>query len=331
MDLDAGWEARLDAYTDGLAAALRSAGWCGSTEAMGRYCLGLLLPGERKSMEPMAARIDPDHVQAQFFSLQRLITDSAWDHQAVLDAVRNFCLPQILTQGRLEAWIVDGTTFPKQGTHSVGVAHQYCGNLGKTCNCQEAVSISLANHFAGLPVAYRLYLPQEWTDDPARCKTAGIPKDVVFRKKWLLVEWPTEESKPTRYWLSTMPANIPIRDLVDMANLRWRIEQDYEELKQDVGLGDFDMGKEISPGILPMGTATASRPVCGSTLQPVPLGTGISGSAKRTRSGRLDCALSHDAANIIVPKSTSALAMACRQTYGAIALSMRFFLRSGYL
>jgi hypothetical protein len=116
VDLDAGWESRLDAFTDGLATALRSAGWCGSTEAMGRYCLGLLLPGERKSMEPMAARIDPEHVQAQFSSLPRLITDSVWDHQAVLDAVRNFCLPQILTQGCLEAWIADGTTFPKQGT-----------------------------------------------------------------------------------------------------------------------------------------------------------------------------------------------------------------------
>ena len=134
-------------------------------------------------MEPIAARLDPEHVQARYASIQRLITDSEWDDQALLGAVRDYCLPLIIEQPQLEAWVVDDTTFPKKGTHSVGVAHQYCGNLGKQANCQDAVSLSLVNHHAGLPVAYRLYLPREWTDDPMRCRDAGVPGDVVFQKK----------------------------------------------------------------------------------------------------------------------------------------------------
>ena len=131
MCLDDGWEERLDRYTDLLVKALRATGWCGSVEAFCHYCLGLLLPGERKSMEPIAARLDPEHVQACYSSIQRLITDSVWDHQVLLDAVRTHCLPLVTAKNPLEAWIVDDTTFPKKGDHSVGVAHQYCGNLGK--------------------------------------------------------------------------------------------------------------------------------------------------------------------------------------------------------
>ena len=337
-------------------------------------------------MEPIAARLDPEHVQACYSSIQRLVTDSVWDHEALLGAVRDYCLPLLTSRNPLEAWIVDDTSFPKKGDHSVGVAPQYCGNLGKQANCQDAVSISLANHHAGLPVAYRLYLPEEWTDDPARCKAAGVPESVAFQKKWeiaqslvdhllreevpqapfladagygavaafrrgltergfsyvvgiretdlvwppgwaplppatkppgrgrpktqslmrqnpdlpaltamafakalpkeawqevpwrqgtkgvlksrfaaarvrpaagsykrgtdrvytvpeeewLLVEWPDGEPDPTRYWLSTLPDSTPIADLVDLAKLRWRVEEDYEDLKQEVGLGDFE-------------------------------------------------------------------------------------------
>ena len=103
-------------------------------------------------MEPIAARIDPANVQPRYSSIQRLITDSAWDYQALLGAIRDYCLPLLNAKHQLEAWVVDDTTFPKKGTHSVGVAHQYCGNLGKQANCQDAVSISLVNHHAGLPV-----------------------------------------------------------------------------------------------------------------------------------------------------------------------------------
>ena len=285
MCLDDGWEERLDRYTDLLVKALRATGWCGSVEAFCHYCLGLLLPGERKSMEPIAARLDPEHVQACYSSIQRLITDSVWDHKVLLDAVRTHCLPLVTAKNPLEAWIVDDTTFPKKGDHSVGVAHQYCGNLGKQENCQDAVTISLANHHAGLPVAYRLYLPEEWTDDPIRCKAAGVPASVTFKKKWeialdlvdhlqkedvpqvsvsrvrpaagcynrkseaiyripeeewLIIEWPEGEPDPTKYWLATVSVDLSITERVDMAKLRWRIEQDYEDLKQEVGLGDFE-------------------------------------------------------------------------------------------
>ena len=184
MDLDVGWEVRLEHFLDGLLKALEAEGWCGSIESFCGYCLGLVLPGERKSMEPVAARVDPEHVQARYASIQRLITDSEWDYRVLLGAVRDYCLPLLLAKPRLEAWALDDTSFPKKGTHSVGVAHQYCGNLGKQANCQVAVSLSLVNHHAGLPVGYRLYLPKEWTDDPGRCRDAGVPEHTVFQKKW---------------------------------------------------------------------------------------------------------------------------------------------------
>ena len=92
-------------------------------------------------------------------------------------------LPQIEQHGAISAWIIDDTSFPKQGRHSVGVARQYCGQLGKQDNCQVAVSLSLANRHASLPVAYRLYLPQEWASDRARRRKAGIPEEIAFMTK----------------------------------------------------------------------------------------------------------------------------------------------------
>ena len=76
-------------------------------DAFWGYCLGVMLPGERKSMEPIAARLDPEHVQARYASIQRLITDSEWDSQALLGAVRDYCLPLIIEMPYLEAWVVD--------------------------------------------------------------------------------------------------------------------------------------------------------------------------------------------------------------------------------
>ena len=92
-------------------------------------------------------------------------------------------LPAIERQGPIEAWIIDDTGFPKQGRHSVGVARQYCGQLGKQDNCQVAVSLSIANHHASLPVAYRLYLPKDWADDSERRRKTGVPEDVGFKTK----------------------------------------------------------------------------------------------------------------------------------------------------
>ncbi len=118
-----------------------------------------MLPCERKSVEPMAAITAPDRTAAQHQSLLHFVGQSAWSNEKVLAKVGEMVLPAIERHGPIEAWIIDATGFPKKGQHSVGVARQYCGQLGKRDNCQVAVSVSLANHHASRPVAWRLYLP----------------------------------------------------------------------------------------------------------------------------------------------------------------------------
>src|ERR687884_1559152 len=147
------------------------------------YCTGLLMPAERKSVEPIAAVTAPSRVAAQHQSLLHFVGQSAWSDEAVLAKVRALTLPVLERSGPVEAWIIDDTSFPKKGRHLVGVTRQYCGQLGKQDNCQVAVTLSLANCMASLPVAYRLYLPQEWADDPARRRKAGVPEDITFQTK----------------------------------------------------------------------------------------------------------------------------------------------------
>lgn len=361
-------EARFAAYVDGLSSVI---GHVRRTRQLRDYCTGLVLPGERKSVEPMAARTAPERTAAQHQSLLHFVGNACWSDADVLAKVRELVLPAIEKNGPIEAWIIDDTSFPKQGKHSVGVHHQYCGQLGKQANCQVAVSLSIANHAASLPVAYRLYLPQDWTKDRARRKKAGVPKQIKFKTKpeialeqmrwacesglprgvalmdaaygrdsrlragltelgvpyvvgivptilmwapgsgprrmdkpmnntgrrdepelvsakevalglpkrawrtvtwregsadrlssrfarvrvgvgynklipeqlpaeWLLIEWPEGEAEPSKYWLSTLPEDISFQRLVDFAKLRWRIERDYQELKQEVGLGHYE-------------------------------------------------------------------------------------------
>src|ERR1700749_877039 len=173
-------EARLAAYLDAIAGVLGHAGRVAAAQA---YCTGLLLPGERKSIEPMAARLEPAHVQAKHQALPHVVAQADWDDAAVLAAVRAQVLPAIERQGPVLYWIVDDTSFPKHGTHSVGVARQYCGQLGKQDNCQVAVSLSVANDHASLPIAYRLFLPEAWAGDPARRAKAGGPEEGSFETK----------------------------------------------------------------------------------------------------------------------------------------------------
>jgi SRSO17 transposase len=142
-----------------------------------------MMPGERKSVEPMAAVTAPARTAAQHQSLLHFVGQSAWSDTEVLAKVGEMVLPKIEHHGAIEAWIIDDTGFPKKGEHSVGVARQYCGQLGKTDNCQVAVSLSLANHHASLPVAYQLYLPEEWSNDRKRLRKAGVPEDVGFKTK----------------------------------------------------------------------------------------------------------------------------------------------------
>jgi SRSO17 transposase len=345
---------------------------------MKAYCAGLLLPGERKSVEPIAARLAPDNVRRTHQSLHHLVADSPWSDEAVLENVREHVLGAMNQNGSVAAWIVDDTGFPKKGTHSVGVARQYCGQVGKQDNCQVAVSLSVATHHASLPVAWRLYLPESWTSDRERRKATGIPEEISFQTKpaialtqirqaveqgippapvladsaygnetrfregiselelpyavgvhenmtvwppgevpqpkkrrkgrgrpatrlhrdaehqpvsvkqlalslpadvwkivtwregtrkklksrfaavrirpahrdqkrsdpypeeWLLMEWPLGEAEPAKYWLSTLPAQTRLTALVRLAKHRWIIERDYEELKQELGLGHYE-------------------------------------------------------------------------------------------
>lgn len=368
-------ESRLVRYVEALMGAL---GHADRAAPFRSYCTGLLLPGARKSVEPMAARVEPTRVQAAHQSLHHFVAKSDWSEDALLAAVRARVLPVMQCQGAIRGWVVDDTGVPKKGKHSVGVARQYCGQLGKQDNCQVAVTLSLAGDHASLPIAHRLYLPQAWADDPARRTRAGVPDDVVFQTKphialaqiraahaagvppatvladagygvdtvlrdgitelglayvvgiqshtslwppgmqplpakpwsgrgrppslvrrsaehaplpakhlvanlpkrawrrvtwregsnaalssrfaairvrpahrdynrtdprpeeWLLVEWPKGEKEPTKYWLSTLPADVSLRALVEQAKLRWRIERDYQDLKQELGLGHYE-------------------------------------------------------------------------------------------
>src|SRR5882757_2985423 len=361
-------ELRFAAYVEGLASVI---GYADRIGPLRDYCIGLILPGERKSVEPMAARTAPARTSAQHQSLLNFVGIASWSDEEVQGKVREMVLPTLERHGSIEAWIIDDTSFPKKGKHSVGVGRQYCGQLGKAENCQVAVSLSIANHHASLPVAYQLYLPQDWAEDDARRRKAGVPETMVFKTKpqialaqlrwacetglargvvlmdpaygndarlrtdvsalgltyavgiqlnilvfppgtgprrrgralnntgrrdepdlisaktlalglpnhawrtirwregsadrlssrfarvrvraahgyvlpealaeeWLLIEWPDGEAEPTRYWLSTLPARTSFRRLVDVTKLRWRIERDYLELKQEVGLGHYE-------------------------------------------------------------------------------------------
>jgi len=173
-------EGRFAAYVESLAGVL---GHADRAAPLMDYCTGLLLPGERKSVEPIASIVAPARVAAAHQSLLHFVGQSAWSDEAMLAKVRDFASAAFEARGGVEAWIVDDTGFQKKGSHSVGVARQYCGRLGKTDNCQIAVSLSIANHHVSLPIAWRLYLPEDWAKDPRRRKETHVPEDVEFRTK----------------------------------------------------------------------------------------------------------------------------------------------------
>jgi SRSO17 transposase len=362
---------------EGLAEA---AGHADRHTPLKNYCKGLLLPGDRKSIEPMAARMAPGNVRRMHQSLHHLVADAPWSDEEMLAQVRREVLPSMQRQGPVVAWIVDDTGFPKQGKHSVGVARQYCGQVGKQDNCQATVSLSVSTWSASLPVGWRLYLPEVWCQNTERRQQAGIPEEIQFQTKpeialeqiqkaveqkiplgvvladaaygsntrfrnritetglqyavgvvssttvwepgeqplpapprkpgtrglgpkrlqrnashqpvsvkelalglppgawknitwrqgsqgmlssrfaavrvrpahrdykrtephpveWLLIEWPLSQSEPAKYWLSTLPEKISLKALVKIAKHRWIIERDYEELKQELGLGHYE-------------------------------------------------------------------------------------------
>ncbi len=171
---------RFAAYIEGLAEA---AGHADRRLPLKNYCMGLLLPGQRKSIEPIAARLAPDNVEQTHQSLHHLVADAPWDDERMLTQVREQVLPEMMNHGPVVAWIVDDTGFPKKGSHSVGVARQYCGQVGKQDNCQVAVSLSLSTWSSSMPISWRLYLPEIWANDPKRRKEAKVPKEITFQTK----------------------------------------------------------------------------------------------------------------------------------------------------
>ena len=143
-----------------------------------RYVQGLLMPGQRKSVEPMAQRlgVDPQN-------LQQFVSDSPWSDQSVWTVVRQQIIPHLEP---IETWVVDETGWLKQGQHSVGVSHQYCGSVGKQANCQVSVELVVSDGWIAAPIGGRLYLPESWTQDRTRCARAGVPEEISFATKPML-------------------------------------------------------------------------------------------------------------------------------------------------
>ena len=172
-------ESRFAAYVEVIASVL---GHADRGLPFRSYCAGLLLPGERKSVEPMAARVEPRRVQAAHQSLHHFVAKADWSDEAVLGAVRTYVLPLIAQRGPVRGWMVDDTGIPKKGTHSVGVARQYCGALGKIANCQAAVSLHWSSAEASCPLVWRLYLPKDWLEDAGRGEEVRLPPGTAYRR-----------------------------------------------------------------------------------------------------------------------------------------------------
>jgi SRSO17 transposase len=172
MDRDDGTDAqaRFGVYVTDLASVL---GHVDRIRPFEDYCVGLLSAEGRKSVESLAAVTAPERTAAQHQSLLHFVAQAPWPDRAMLRRVRDCVLPSITRNEPIQAWIIDDTGFPKKGSHSVGVARQHCGQLGKQDNCQVAVSLSVATHQGSLPVAYRLYLPDRRRGAPGNRGCAG--------------------------------------------------------------------------------------------------------------------------------------------------------------
>ena len=191
----------------------------------------------------MAARMEPGRVQAAHQSLHHFVAKADWSDEVVLTAVRHRVVPTIERLGAIRAWIVDDTGFPKKGTHSVGVARQYCGQLGKQDNCQVAVSLSVANEHASLPIAYRLYLPEAWAKDTVRRRKAGVPDDITFQTK------PRIALEQIRLALQAGVAPATV-----LADAGYGIDTDFRDGVTALGLS-YVVGIQSSTSLWPPGTA----------------------------------------------------------------------------
>ena len=171
-------ESRFAAYVEGLVSVIGHADRAGPLRD---YCVGLMMPCERKSVEPMAAVTAPERTAAQHQSLLHFVGEGRWSDEKVLAKVREMVLPEIVRHGPIEAWIIDDTGFPKQGRHSVGVARQYCGQLGKQDNCQVAVSLSIANQPCQPAGGLSSVSAARMGDGRERRRKAGVPGDITLQ------------------------------------------------------------------------------------------------------------------------------------------------------
>jgi SRSO17 transposase len=197
------------------------------------YLRGLMLQGGRKSVEPMAARVQPQNVRSAHQSMHHLVADADWSDQALVAVVTAQVLPSLLKKNLSCHWIIDDTGFAKKGTHSVGVGRQYCGRLGKTDNCQVAVSLSIANERGSLPVAYQLYLPKDWAKDRARRKRAGVPREIKFRTKGAIALEQIQQAIA-----AGLPQGIVLADAAYGTEADWRDQLSEWGLTYAVGVRD---------------------------------------------------------------------------------------------
>ncbi len=207
-------DVRFERYCNELTEALLHAD---RVEPARWYLKGLLLEGGRKSIEPMAARVHPDNVRAVHQSMHHFVSQAAWSDEAMLATVARLVIPALVAEGDTVHWIIDDTGFPKKGSHSVGVAHQYCGQSGKQDNCRVAVSLSVATARGSIPVGYRLYLPHEWSDDVERRGKTGVPADVTFATKPALALQHIEAALHYGH-----PAGIVLADAAYGCETAWR-------------------------------------------------------------------------------------------------------------
>ena len=205
------------------------------------------MPIARKSAELMAAVTAPGQVAAKHQSLLHFVGNAPWSDAAMLAKVSDLVLPAIARSGPIEAWIIDDTGFPKKGRHSVGVTRQYCGQLGKQDNCQVAVSLSLANHHGSLPVAYRLYLPEEWARDRERREKARVPDTIGFRTK---PEIALEQIKSA--CAAGLPRGVVLMDAGYGNDTELRTQLTTLDLSYVVGIG-------ANTAVWPPGTAPCHR------------------------------------------------------------------------
>ena len=221
-------EARFAAYGKVIGTALAHADRQAPAEW---YLKGLMLPGGRKSVEPMAARVQPHQVRSAHQSMHHLVADADWSDAALLAAVASQVLPALVKRSRTCHWIVDDTGFAKKGLHSVGVARQYCGRLGKADNCQVAVSLSIANEHGSLPIGYQLYLPQEWVQDAKRRSKAGVPTGLEFQTRTAIALEQIDQAIA-----AGVPRGIVLADAVYGTETDWRDQLTARGLPYMVGV-----------------------------------------------------------------------------------------------